>query len=111
MHAALARAAVVVLPSRRTDGWREQVGLSLVEGAAHGCRLVTTTETGLADDLRGRTDAVVVAPDDAEALADGLRHALADVGGDLPLPPAAAQDPSADGRLAAVVALAARARG
>ena len=106
VHAALARAAVVVLPSRRTDRWREQVGLSLVEGAAHGCHLVTTDETGLAEDLRGRDDADVVAAGDADALADGLRHALRVAGGERPLP---APDRDGDGRLAAVRALAGRA--
>lgn len=78
VHEALRRAAVVVLPSRRVPGWREQIGLSLVEGLAHGCRLLTTDETGLAE---GLTDGghQVVAAGDGDALAGGLARVTADV--------------------------------
>ncbi len=48
IHEAQRRAHVVVLLSQRVGAWREQVGLPLVEGLAHGCEVVTTTETGLA---------------------------------------------------------------
>ena len=78
LHAALCRAAVVVLPSRRVAGWREQVGLSLVEGLAHGCRLVTTTESGIAAGLQPSDGHRVVVPDDRAALGRGLREALTD---------------------------------
>ncbi|MCW2607875.1 MAG: glycosyl transferase group 1 [Frankiales bacterium] len=71
VHDAMRRAAAVVLPSRRVDGWREQIGLSLVEGLAHGCRLLTTDETGLAQDLG--PEHLVVAAGSQDALAQGLR--------------------------------------
>ena len=48
VHAALRRSAVLVLLSQPSATWREQVGLPLVEGLAHGCTVVATTETGLA---------------------------------------------------------------
>lgn len=48
----LRSAKVLVLPSRRRPLWREQVGLPIVEGLAHGCLVVTTTETGVADWLQ-----------------------------------------------------------
>jgi len=48
----LADSAVVVLPSRRVGRWREQIGLSILEGLAHGCHIVATPDTGLADWLR-----------------------------------------------------------
>jgi glycosyltransferase involved in cell wall biosynthesis len=47
VHQHLRQAAVAILLSQRTPRWREQVGLPIVEGLAHGCRIVTTDETGL----------------------------------------------------------------
>ena len=85
VHDALRRAAVVVLPSRRVPGWQEQIGLSLVEGLAHGCHLLTTGETGLAEGLRAGGHTVVAAGDGA-ALADGLRTATATAPLDKALP-------------------------
>jgi glycosyltransferase involved in cell wall biosynthesis len=61
------------MPSVRLRGWREQIGLPLVEGLAHGCRVVTTTETGLAEDLRGHPLVTLTTPGDATALAEALR--------------------------------------
>ena len=48
IHRAYRRATVVVLLSQRIGDWREQVGLPIVEGLAHGCTIVTTSETGIA---------------------------------------------------------------
>lgn len=48
VHEAYRRAHVLVLLSQRVDFWREQVGLPIVEGLAHGCEVVTTDDTGLA---------------------------------------------------------------
>lgn len=92
VHDAMRRAALVVLPSRRVPGWREQIGLSLVEGLAHGCSLLTSDETGLAAGLRAAGHTVVAAGDPA-ALADGLRVALAGAPTRKRLP-----DPAADSR-------------
>ena len=74
VHEALRRARVVVLPSRV-----EQVGLSLVEGRAHGCRLVATTATGIAAALRDEGHHVV-APGDPGALASALSAVTASAG-------------------------------
>ncbi|MDD7936181.1 glycosyltransferase [Actinomycetospora straminea] len=85
VHALLRTAAVVAMPSVRRPGWREQIGLPLVEGLTHGCRVVTTTETGLADDLRDHPRVVLTTPGDVADLAAGLRRAMdAD---DRPAPP------------------------
>jgi glycosyltransferase involved in cell wall biosynthesis len=48
IHESLRNAEVLILLSQPLNGWREQVGLPIVEGLSHGCRIVTTTETGLA---------------------------------------------------------------
>lgn len=98
IHAELASAGVLTLPSQRSGRWREQVGLPIVEGLAHGCVVVTTDETGLADWLRAHGHTVLAADADASVLADALVATLAaardpqDVRDDLP---------SCDGRLAA----------
>lgn len=52
IHEALRQSRVLVLLSQRKDTWREQVGLPILEGLAHGCRIISTSETGLADWLR-----------------------------------------------------------
>ncbi|MCD2186890.1 glycosyltransferase [Actinomycetospora soli] len=76
IHDLLRTAAVVAMPSVRRPGWREQIGLPLVEGLAHGCRVVTTTETGLAPDLADHPRVVLTAPGDVDDLAAGLRRAM-----------------------------------
>lgn len=77
VHAMLRRAAVVAMPSVRRPGWREQIGLPLVEGLAHGARVVTTTETGLAPDLADHPHVVLTAPGDVDDLVAGLHRAMA----------------------------------
>jgi glycosyltransferase involved in cell wall biosynthesis len=49
VHEVMARTAVVVLPSRRWGRWREQIGNSIAEGLAHGCHVVATPDSGLAE--------------------------------------------------------------
>ncbi len=77
VHELLRCAAAVAMPSVRLPRWREQIGLPLVEGLAHGCRVVTTTETGLADDLRDHPLVTLTTPGDARSLAEGLRQVMA----------------------------------
>jgi glycosyltransferase involved in cell wall biosynthesis len=76
VHALLRSGAVVAMPSVRLRRWREQIGLPLVEGLAHGCRVVTTTETGLAEDLRGHPLVTFTTPGDPDSLAEGLRRVM-----------------------------------
>lgn len=52
-------AAVLVLPSRTLPGWREQVGLPIVEALSAGCEIVTSQSTGLADWLIANGHAVL----------------------------------------------------
>lgn len=102
IHAELLRAHVLVLPSRRIGGWREQVGLPLVEALAHGCDVVTTSETGIAEFLIDTGHLVLPGDADAARIADGVdaalgRHRTADE--------IRATLPPVDGRLAAGRAL------
>lgn len=77
VHAQLRRARVVVLLSQPTATWREQVGLPLVEALAHGCAVVTTTQTGLADWLAAHGHQVLPPAADAATVAAAIRRALA----------------------------------
>ena len=72
IHEALAEAAVLVLPSQPIRGWREQVGLPIVEGLSFGCRVVTTRDTGLADWLAQNGHVVLDAPTTPQDLARGI---------------------------------------
>ncbi|WP_313544423.1 glycosyltransferase family 4 protein [Leifsonia aquatica] len=106
IHRELRAARTVVLPSQPRPLWREQVGLPIVEALAHGARVVTSTETGLAEWLRDNGHAVL-APDDSPAVwASAIARMLgaeADVSADATRILAAL--PHEDGRLAADRAL------
>lgn len=92
----LARAQVLVLPSQPTAGWREQVGLPIVEGLAYGATVVTTSETGLAGWLAEHDHRVLPPQAGPTTLAEAVVDALQE-------PVRAVQDslPGQDGRLAA----------
>ncbi|MCQ2001758.1 glycosyltransferase family 4 protein [Arthrobacter zhaoxinii] len=98
IHRELLTHQVLALPSRSTPGWREQVGLPIVEGLAHGCSIVTTDQTGLASWLHQHGHRVLPADYSPEDLAQAMAGIAA-----APLPPALVQSslPPVDGRLAA----------
>lgn len=98
IHRFLRQAQVLVLPSQSTATWREQVGLPIVEGLAHGCSVVTTTETGLSGWLVDQGHAVVSPQATAHDLADAICKAVASgpFGSEV-----TASLPDTDGRLAA----------
>lgn len=62
IHEALRQSVALILLSQRKDSWREQVGLPILEALAHGCRVVSTAETGLADWLRNNGHLVLPSP-------------------------------------------------
>lgn len=72
IRARLAASRVLVLPSQPTPAWREQVGLPIVEALEQGCRIVATTETGLAPWLVQHGHGVVAVPTAPQALADAV---------------------------------------
>ncbi len=99
IHDTLNRSRVLVLLSQPTPTWREQVGLPIVEALSHGCRIVTTDETGLAAWLDGHGHQVLPAHDQTAArVASAILAAL----GSGPDPDdVKASLPSEDGRLLA----------
>ncbi len=68
---------VLVAPSKRWGRWREQIGLPIKEGLAHGLTVVTTTETGLAHWLESN-DHHVLQELTPEKLANAIQLALTD---------------------------------
>lgn len=98
IHEALATAQTLVLPSQPTRTWREQVGLPIVEGLAHGCTIVTTDQTGLATWLVEHGHHVVSRADDAAELAAAIASSLR---ARRPAADVLAALPDRDGRLAA----------
>ena len=82
MAALMARHDVVVMPSN-SQYWHETFGIVSVEAQHSGCRVVASDDGGLPETDCGGV--VLVSPDNAEALAWGIREA-ADSG---PLPAAA----------------------
>lgn len=76
VHAALRESSVLVLLSQPHGHWREQVGLPIVEALAHGCEVVTTSETGLASWLSAHGHEVLDPADGPELVASALSSAL-----------------------------------
>ena len=97
IHQALRSARVLVLLSRREGLWREQIGLPILEGLAHGCTVVTTSETGLASWL-GAHGHRIVKSDDVDEVVDAMTSALR-----APVAPTRVREslPLVDGRLQA----------
>jgi glycosyltransferase involved in cell wall biosynthesis len=85
MAALMARHDIVVMPSN-SQYWHETFGIVSIEAQHAGCRVVASDDGGLPETDCGGM--VLVSPDNAEALAWGIRKAI-DSG---PLSPAARQD-------------------
>lgn len=98
IHRRLRRNRTLLLPSQPTATWREQVGLPIVEGLAHGCEIVTTSQTGLADWLAEHGHSVIPAGAPAELLAIAIISSLRQPRSSMAITAAL---PSTDGRLEA----------
>ena len=106
IHRELRAARTVVLPSQPRPLWREQLGLPIVEALAHGARVVTSTETGLAEWLSDNGHAVLGPDSSPAAWASAIAGTLgteADASADTAR--ILATLPDEDGRLAADRAL------
>lgn len=75
IHSLLRIAAVIVLPSRRVPRWREQVGLPLIEALTHGCRVITTSESGVATGIAQGGFGDVIEPGAVPELTRALERA------------------------------------
>lgn len=85
MAALMAGHDIVVMPSN-SQYWHETFGIVSIEAQHSGCRVVASDDGGLPETDCGGV--MLVRPDNAEALAWGIREATASG----PLPPAARQD-------------------
>lgn len=72
----LERSSILVLPSRRTATWREQVGLPIVEALSYGCTIVTSAETGIESWLRQNGHQVIRSDFDKTDLVNAIAGAL-----------------------------------
>ncbi|WP_322544628.1 glycosyltransferase family 4 protein [Rhodococcoides fascians] len=59
IHTHLRGASALVLLSQSSPRWREQIGLPIMEGLAHGCEIFTTDQTGYAEWLSENGHTVV----------------------------------------------------
>jgi glycosyltransferase involved in cell wall biosynthesis len=73
VHKLLAESMMVVLPSQPEGRWKEQIGLSIIEGLAHGCQIIASPDTGLADWLAKRGHAILPSGFTVHDLASALR--------------------------------------
>ena len=76
VHERLRTARTLVLLSQPSRTWREQVGLPILEGLAHGCEVVATSETGLASWLVDNGHRVVDPAATAQQVADAIVSSL-----------------------------------
>jgi glycosyltransferase involved in cell wall biosynthesis len=76
IHRELRRATVLVLPSVPERYWREQIGLPILEGLAHGCTIVAPTDSGVAPWLLEHGHRCTQPTAGAAAVAAEIRGAL-----------------------------------
>jgi glycosyltransferase involved in cell wall biosynthesis len=76
IHKAYRESRVTVLLSQPSRGWREQVGLPIVEGLAHGCRVLSTTESGLSPWLHRAGHTIIPPSAPSGLVAAALSNAL-----------------------------------
>ena len=73
MAALMAAHDIVVMPSN-SQYWHETFGIVSIEAQHSGCRVVASNDGGLPETDCGAL--TLVPPDDADALAQGVRHAI-----------------------------------
>lgn len=94
----LRSARVLVLLSQRVRGFREQIGLPILEGLSYGCTIVTTEETGISEELTEGGHFVLPAKASVSAVSETLSNALLNP---VPVESVLSSLPAKDGRLLA----------
>ncbi|WP_270484076.1 glycosyltransferase family 4 protein [Gordonia sp. w5E2] len=72
IHRRLSEASVIVLLSQPHPYWKEQVGLPILEGLAHGCKVVASEETGISTWLTEHGHSVIPAEAEKEQIAAAI---------------------------------------
>lgn len=98
IRAELQSASVLALLSQRIPGWKEQIGLPILEALSQGCTVVTTGETGIASELAEAGHTVLPQGSTVDEVSGAIASALR-----FPLSPddVLSQLPRTDGRLEA----------
>jgi glycosyltransferase involved in cell wall biosynthesis len=76
LHDCLSRSRLVIQPSVKEGRWREQIGLPIAEGLAHGCHIITSEDTGLAPWLTANGHSVVPSPFSVPQLAAAMTQSM-----------------------------------
>ncbi len=98
IHQVLRDSGALILLSQRVGPWREQIGLPIVEALGHGCEVIASSETGLAEWLRAHGHAVL----DPRAEPGQIAEVIATVlGAPRPVAAVLADLPRSDRRIAA----------
>jgi glycosyltransferase involved in cell wall biosynthesis len=95
---ALSESRVLYLLSQPAPGWKEQIGLPIVEGLSVGLEVIASSETGIADWLTQNGHRVLGPDASAEAIAHAVAEALQTT---RPRAEIVATLPDVDGRLVA----------
>lgn len=95
---ALSESRVLYLLSQPAPGWKEQIGLPIVEGLSVGLEVIASSETGIADWLTQNGHRVLGPDASAEAIAHAVAEALQTT---RPRAEIVATLPNVDGRLVA----------
>ena len=68
--------SALILFSQRTPRWREQIGLPILEALSHGCTVIASTETGVAEWLEENGHTVLPPSATPEELANAIERTL-----------------------------------
>ena len=77
IHRAMRSSGTLLLLSQRAGFWKEQIGQPIQEALGHGCEIVTTSDTGIADWLMEHGHPVLDLDASAEVVAEAIERTIA----------------------------------